>query len=72
MQTRHDAVRTPTHPTADWICHVAADLLASAPGMRPLDAVRQAMEIGENALAAETRAPQPPASSGRHSPPRRQ
>jgi hypothetical protein len=31
-------------PTADWINRYASDLLASAPGMHPLDAVRRAME----------------------------
>jgi hypothetical protein len=58
MQTRHDAERTPVHPTAEWIRRYAADLLAQAPDLRPLDAVRLAMEISEKALVAETRAPQ--------------
>jgi hypothetical protein len=65
MQTRHDADRTPSRPTAAWIRHYAADLLAAAPGMRPLDAVRQAMEVSEKASAPETRATQPPASGRR-------
>lgn len=42
MQIHHDAAHT--RHTADWITRYAADLLASTPGMHPLDAVRQAME----------------------------
>ena len=53
MQTRHDAA--PARPTADWIQHYAADLLAAAPGMHPLDAVRLAMVTAE-VEASEPRA----------------
>jgi hypothetical protein len=48
MQTHHDAA--PARPTADWIHHYAADLLAAAPGMHPLDAVRRALEVTEGSV----------------------
>lgn len=34
-------------PTAAWISRYAAGLLASTPGMHPLDAVRLAMDASE-------------------------
>lgn len=40
---------TPVRPTAAWISRYAAGLLASTPGMHPLDAVRQAMDASEGA-----------------------
>ncbi len=42
MHFHHDAAHA--RPTADWITRYASDLLASTPGMHPLDAVRLAME----------------------------
>jgi hypothetical protein len=42
MQLDHHAASP--RPTAEWISRYAAELLASAPGMHPLDAVRQAIE----------------------------
>lgn len=45
-------------PTADWISRYAANLLASTPGMQPLDAVRLAMEASAGA-ADEERKRQP-------------
>lgn len=53
MHAQYDAA--PARPTADWIHHYAADLLAAAPGMHPLDAVRRALETAE--------ASEPPAAS---------
>lgn len=62
MQTHHDAA--PARPTAAWIRHYAADLLAAAPGMHPLDAVRRALETVEaseppSPAAPRTAAPSP-------------
>jgi hypothetical protein len=37
-------VAPPARPTAAWISRYAADLLSSTPGLRPLDAVRMAMD----------------------------
>lgn len=55
MQTHHDAA--PARPTADWIQHYAAEVLASAPGTHPLDAVRQALKATET--SAELGHPRP-------------
>jgi hypothetical protein len=66
MQTHHDAA--PARPTADWIHHYAADLLAAAPGMHPLDAVRLALEVTEGAAEPGR---EPPARAAVPSPARR-
>lgn len=67
MQSRHDPA--PDHPTAEWIHHYAADLLAAAPGMHPLDAVRLALvsvEVQESPSQAAPRTAEP--SPSRRSP----
>jgi hypothetical protein len=57
-------------PTADWIRHYAADLLAAVPGMHQLDAVRQAIEakageVGEPPVRAPSSgAAHPPTGGG--------
>jgi hypothetical protein len=66
MQTQHDAA--PARPTADWIRHYAAEVLASTPGLHPLDAVRQALQA--TAATAEP-GHQRPASSATVQPPAR-
>lgn len=58
MQIHHDAA--PARPTADWIHHYAADLMAAAPGMHPLDAVRRALEVTEGAAEPPRREPPVP------------
>ena len=40
--TLHDA--PPTRPTADWISRYAAGLLSTTHSLKPLDAVRLAMD----------------------------
>lgn len=46
-------------PTAAWISRYAAGLLASSPGMHPLDAVRQAMEASGGVAETGGRKRQP-------------
>jgi hypothetical protein len=58
MQTHHDADPA-ARPTAEWIERYATDLMATVPGMLPLDAVRQAMDA--TAGAAEPGHAPPPA-----------
>lgn len=65
MQSHHDADHA--RPTADWIRHYAADLMAAAPGMHPLDAVRRALET----VAASEPPSQPAPRTAAPSPSRR-
>lgn len=46
---------TPARPTAAWISRYAADLMSTRPTLRPLDAVRLAMD----AVASAESAPKP-------------
>jgi len=55
----------PTRPTADWISRYAAGLLSSTPGMRPLDAVRLAMDASAGAAANGTRQAKEPSAHRR-------
>jgi hypothetical protein len=51
--TRQDSL--PAHPTAEWISRYAAGLLSSTPGLKPLDAVRLAMDASAGEPTAGTR-----------------
>lgn len=61
MQSHDDAA--PDRPTAEWINRYAAELLASAPGMHPLDAVRQALQASIGAVD-QAREPSPKSGAG--------
>jgi hypothetical protein len=65
MQVHHEAAHA--RPTADSINRFAAGLLAAAPGMHPLDAVRLAMEAAEGATTHD-RVEHPPSSGGQPPP----
>lgn len=49
----------PERPTAAWINRYAAGLLSAAPGLRPLDAVRMAIDACGDA-GRPPREPSPP------------
>ncbi len=66
MQIQHDAVHA--RPTAESINRFAAGLLAAAPGMHPLDAVRLAMEA---TAGTDPGHEHPPPSGVVHPPPGR-
>lgn len=54
--TLHDA--PPDRPSADWISRYAAGLLSTTPSLKPLDAVRLAMQ----ACGDTVRRPPPPST----------
>ena len=56
----------PAVPTAAWISRFANDLLSTRPGLRPLDAVRLAMDASAAGRAGDDRLPpsRPPANPG--------
>ena len=62
--TLHEPV--PAVPTAAWISRFASDLLSTRPGLRPLDAVRLAMDASVAGRAGTDRAvpSKPPANPG--------
>lgn len=47
---------TPARPTAAWISRYAANLLSTRPALRPLDAVRLAMDAAASADSAAPKA----------------
>jgi hypothetical protein len=57
----------PDRPTADWIHRYATGLLSAAPNLRPLDAVRMAMDACGDVARQPLRpsAPPPHTLSGR-------
>jgi hypothetical protein len=61
--TLHDA--PPARPSAAWISHYAADLLSSTPSLKPLDAVRLAMQACGDTLRPPQHQPAPQASFGK-------
>lgn len=57
----------PARPTAAWISRYAADLLSSTPGLRPLDAVRMAIDASTATSADRTPVPSKRATPSRDS-----
>ncbi|HET9976052.1 MAG TPA: hypothetical protein VFQ20_01335 [Burkholderiaceae bacterium] len=49
----------PDRPTAAWINRYAAGLLSAAPSLRPLDAVRMAMDACDDAARPPLKPPEP-------------
>ena len=55
----------PAVPTAAWISRFASDLLSSRPGLRPLDAVRLAMDASAAERVSRSKPPAKPGSGQR-------